>query len=422
MDYIGNALNRILKAIFERKSRKIPFRVPFNSAIDWFLDEASASEELPDSGIHVLKYDEVNSNHIYIVGVDGSSRRFSTPYGGFALATVSVTWGPLPVGDYPPLGYIYPLKIPIKKPFISTYSSILKSEEINSICITVTSPSGSPYEEEGEKGVSLADMAHEIRTTLETYGLEIATKSLECLGIDDKFRIIVLDGPLYQRPWKRELMRNPILRADWEVLTKERVKVLKNLWQERELPVVASVKRLEKSRYLVHIHGTLMNYINTPFPKQDNDVAEAYALADVYVREKDLKGLDPLLIGPFLICPSALGVPEGIEAPNIVYAYLIFPVMPYNGKLDNVHKCILRLEVLEDVYNKYGVNVFKRCLRDISLYKGLFTSQYYADSRCRECSKVLFIYTCKEAMNMGVELSYDTRLYLSMIQGGEDVE
>jgi len=421
MDYIRDALNEILVAISERKSRRLPFRAPFNSTIDWFSDEVEASEDLSDSGIHMLKYDEIIGSSACIIGVDGSSRRFSTPYGGFALATGSVTWGPLPIGDYPPLGYIYPFEIPIKKPFISTFSSVLELEGENSICITVTSPSGFPYEEEGEKEVSLADMAHEIRTTLETYGLEIATKGLEYLSINDEYRIVILDGPLYQRPWKRELMRSPILRADWKVLTEERVKVLKSLWQ-KGIPIVSSVKRLEKSRFLVHIHGTLMNYVKNPFPKQDNDVAEAYALVDEYVRENNLKGMDPLLIGPFLIRPSALGVPEEIEVPNIVYAYLIFPVLPYNGRLDNVHKYILRLEVMEEVYNKYGMEIFKQCLHDISPYKGLFTSQYYVDSRCRACSRVLFVYTCREAMNMGIELSYDTRLHFSMILGGEDVE
>lgn len=417
MDEVSVALRSVLRAISRRKDKKIPFQAPFESKIDWFIDIAESSEELPEeSGIHLMQ-DMVNEP-AYIVGVDGSSRRFSSPYGGFVLATVAITWGPLPLSDYPPLGYEYPFKIDLQKPFIATFASM----NIQSSLVATNSPSGQPYEEyyvvNGiKRRFALADMAHEIRTSLETYGLEIAAKGLAYLSKEDNIRAIILDGPLYQRPWKTEVKRAPILREDWKVLTQQRVEILKKLWDKERIPVVASVKRLEKSRYLTRIHGTLMNYVQSPYPPQDNDVAESYALIDVYVRENKLSGTSPLLIGPFLIRSSYLGVPEELNAPNIVYSYLVLPLMPYNGKLDDVPKCILRLEVMEEVYRDYGMDIFRIILKDLFISKGLFTSQFYADSRCRKSSKILFIHACREAIYMGIELSYETRNMFLLIQG-----
>jgi len=54
--------------------------------------------------------------------------------------------------------------------------------------------------------------------------------------------LILLDGPLYQRPWTRELQKSPHLKDDWRELTRERVETLKESSDSR-VAVVGSVKQ-----------------------------------------------------------------------------------------------------------------------------------------------------------------------------------
>lgn len=408
MNNVEVALKNILDAISINKNRRRYFRAPFDSSIDWFIDSAERSEELPESGIYLIR-NEVKD--LKIVGVDGSSRRFSSPYGGFVIATIAISWGSLVIGDYPPL-YPYLITIPSNIPFIATYSSMNVSSDL----ILTESPSGNPYEDESNIRVSLADIAHEIRTELETYGLRLALAGLRRLGNG----IIILDGPLYQRPWKTELKRHPVLREDWKVLTRERVNVIKDIWDNYGIPIVSSVKRLEKSTYIVRMHSILLNYLKKPFPLQRNDVAESFVVADEFVRENKISDVSPILIGPFLIEPLKLGVPEDVKAPDIVYSYLVIPSIPYVNRIDDIPKCVLRLEVTKEVYKKYGLDIFRNVVSDLLISKGLFASQFYADNRCKKTSRILFSYLCREAIYRGIELSYDTRMSF-MYAGGEEI-
>jgi len=410
-------VQNLMEAISQKKKEGYIFRGSYNTTLDLFADQPESSEPLPESGIHALSMSTSPTSRTYILGIDGSSRRFMTPYGGFALATVAVTLAHVPVLDYPPLHYEYPLDLHSREPqaYIATYEG-LRAE---SPYVTTTSPGGNPFLEDtsssGQKGgYALADMAHEIRTELETFGLHLSIELAEALSRSlgsspGRNFLLLLDGPLYQRPWKAEVLRTT-LAEDWKVLTERRVKVLERA-RERGVPVVGSVKRLEKSTFLVRIHGTLMGYLGEPFSKQGNDFAEVCALLRSYIRKRNLTGYDAFLVGPFLIRARNLGVPEEVNAPDIVYSYLAVPVLPYTGGSEDVSFNVLRLELSKDQYDKFGFDIFKEVLNEGFLTSlGLPVPQASADRRCKDTSRAIVESAAEIAFRMGVEISYETRM------------
>jgi len=86
------------------------------------------------------------------------------------------------------------------------------------------------------------------------------------------------------------------------------------------------------------------------------------------------------------------------------------PQLPYSGSLDA--PCgVLRLEVLREVYDNKGLDVFFRALGE-GVMQGLPlpSAQAFADARCRQTSRALFEHMCSTALMEGVELTYDTLL------------
>ena len=407
---IIDAVETVVRTIRTRKLQGARLNVLSDSSVvqltlDYYLTDFY-SDTLNETGVYVIKVIGRSVQEYCILGVDGSSRRFSTPYGSLVLATVSLAYGPLPLLDYPPLGYEYPIRCELTQPFIATYEALGVQHKL----IATKSSAGHSYEsppplsglERGSRGYTLAEIAHEIRTRLETLSLEIAMQKTE------KRDLILLDGPLYQRPWTRELQRNPYLKEDWKELTKERVEVLeKSAWSS--VAVVGSVKRLDKSRLLVSVHEELKRHLGLNFPQQDNDQAEAIQLIYHYVKNHNFSGSEPLLIGPFSMSPSErIRNEAGCAVPEIIYSYVVVPSLPYTGNLDGA--CgVLRLEVLKEVYDREGLDVFFRALSE-GIMQGLPLppAQAFADARCRQTSRVLFEYLCGAALKEGVELTYDT--------------
>jgi len=406
---INEAIEVGVKTLRERKTRGERLNAPGDSGIDWFSDAPdSFSQTLSETGVHVVPTAGGRTRGTGILGVDGSSRRFSTPYGSLALATVALTLGPLPLVDYPPLGYEYPISCGLTEPFIAAYATLGVKHNL----IATESPAGHPYEpplslggsEGGREGYALADIAHEVRTKLETLGLKIAVQAAE------KGSLILLDGPLYQRPWRHEVRRSPYLKDDWRELTRERVEVLREA-SERDIAVVGSVKRLDKSSLLVKAHGSLSGCLGFTLPPQENDQAEVIQLVSFYVKKGKLNGFEPLLVGPLSMKPSEeLKVEIGVDMPELVYSYVVLPQLPYSGSLDA--PCgVLRLEVLREVYDNKGLDVFFRALGE-GVMQGLPlpSAQAFADARCRQTSRALFEHMCSTALMEGVELTYDTLL------------
>jgi hypothetical protein len=384
------------------------------STLDWFSDAPDVeSKEIDETGMHKVPV-VGGTPATQIIGVDGSSRRFSTPYGAFAIATVAMALGPSLFADYPPLEYEYPVRWELKTPFVATYAS----EDIGKHdLITTESPADHPYLPPSSSsasgstsgGYALADIAHEVRTRLETLGLKVAA------SIGQAGSLILLDGPLYQRPWKLEVRKSRYLKEDWEKLTEERLNALREACGRR-IAVVGSVKRLDKSRLIVKAHGTLIKALNlfSAFPPQENDHAEAVQLARAYVAQHSLRGLEPLLIGPLRMVPPAKLQDEiSVEVPEIVYSYAVIPLLPYNGSLDKTPACIIRLEALDEVYEKEGLRVFFRALSEGFTGNPLLPrAQVIADARCKYTSRRLFEQICKYALTEGVELSYNTWMAL----------
>ena len=411
---INEAMEIVVKTLRERRKRGERLSAPGDSGIewitlDWFSDAPdSFSQTLSETGVHVVPTVGNRARGTSILGVDGSSRRFSTPYGSLALATVALTLGPLPLVDYPPLGYEYPISCGLTEPFIAAYATLGVKHEL----IATESPAGHPYEpppslggsEGGRKGYALADIAHEVRTKLETLGLKIAMQAAE------EGSLILLDGPLYQRPWRHEVRRSPYLKDDWRELTRERVEALREA-SKRGIAVVGSVKRLDKSRLLVKAHGSLSSSVGFTFPPQENDQAEVIQLVSFYVKKGKLNVFEPLLVGPLSMKPSEeLKSEVGVDMPELVYSYVVLPQLPYSGDLDA--PCgVLRLEALREVYDSENLDVFFRALEE-GVMQGLPLppAQAFADARCRQTSRALFEQMCRTALMEGVELTYDTWL------------
>jgi hypothetical protein len=410
-------LKLAMSILRSRKYRNFSLSAPEESGVewstlDWFSDAPDVeSKEVNETGLHkVPVLGGVPATRI--IGVDGSSRRFSTPYGAFVIATVAVTLGHSLFIDYPPLEYEYPVRWELKAPFMATYASE-DIEKHTYDLIATKSPAGYPYlpprssstSGSTSGGYALADMAHEVRTKLETLGLRAAA------SIGHARSLILLDGPLYQRPWRLEVRRSRYLKEDWKRLTEERVNALREAYN-RGIAVIGSVKRLDKSRLIVKAHGTLIKALrlSSPFPPQENDHAEAVQLARAYVAQHSLRGLDPLLIGPLHIVPPAkLQDKIGVKMPEIVYSYVVIPMLPYNGNLDRTPCRVIRLEVLSEVYEKEGLGVFFRVLSEGFTGNPLLPrAQVIADARCKHTCKRLFEQMCRYALVEGVELSYST--------------
>lgn len=411
---VVKAIEAIVGAVKARKLRGARLAAPSDGGIvqptlDSYSDAPdSYSHPLDETGIHVVTAGR-RARGARVLGVDGSSRRFSTPYGSLALATVALTYGPLPLLDYPPLGYDYPIRCETSQPFIAAYAVLGVQHEL----VTTESPAGHPYEpppplsgsEEEKRGYALADIAHEVRTRLETLGLGIAVREAR------EGDLVLLDGPLYQRPWTREVQKSPHLKDDWRELTRERVEALEESAASR-VAVVGSVKRLDKSRLLAKAHGTMCDRSGFDAgPPQDNDQAEAIQLASLYVRSNRLSGFEPLLVGPLLMRPpDKMKSDFGVDVPEIVYSYVVVPRLPYRGSLD-VACSVLRLEVLREVYDSEGLDAFSRALSEgVTQGLQLPPAQAFADARCRQTSRALFEHLCGLALTEGLELSYDTLL------------
>jgi hypothetical protein len=377
------------------------------TTLDFYSDApGSYSRTLDETGIHVVTAGR-RAERVRVLGVDGSSRRFSTPYGSLALATVALTYGPLPLLDYPPLGYDYPIRCEPAQPFIAAYAALGVRHEL----VATESPAGYPYEpppldgSEGRGGYTLADLEDEDRTRLETLGLRVAVREAR------EGDVVLLDGPLYQRPWAQEVRRSPHLRDDWRVLTRERVEVLEEGAGGR-VAVVGSVKRLGRSRLLVRVHDAVCDRLGLDaVPPQDNDQAEIIQLASLYVEENGLSGLRPLLLGPLLLRPpDELKSEFGVDVPEIVYSYVVVPRLPYRGSLD-VPCGVFRLEVLKEVYDSEGLDAFFRALSEgVTQGPQLPPAQAFADARCRRTSRALFELLCRLALAEGLELSRETLL------------
>jgi len=413
MSEIIDAIKEAINTLKEIKSHGKILRAQPDSRIDWFLDVADSNvQPLNNSGIYFVPTKQEPVLEDRLVAVDGSSRRFSTPYGSLAIATVAVSFGPLPLIDYPPVQYQYPVDVKLESPFIVTYNSLGIQHKL----IATESPGGHPYEipvtvgtsEETNKGYALADMAHEIRTSLETLGLKIATENIPGVSF------VLLDGPLYQRTWTHELYTNPYLKDDWKELIRERIEVLKSA-REKGVIVAGSVKRLDKSQHLVKIHASMLRRLGLKlFPPQENDQAEAILIARQYVEKHKMKDYRPLLIGPFSLSPSPTVKTEmGIDIPDVVCSYLVVPRMPFMGDLDTA--CgVLRLEVLRSDYEEKGMDIFFRIMEEgIHPTLPLPIPQFYADYRCKRTSRAIFEQMCKTALIEGVDLDYNTWLTFS---------
>jgi hypothetical protein len=100
----------------------------------------------------------------------------------------------------------------------------------------------------------------------------------------------------------------------------------------------------------------------------------------------------------------------GVDVPEIVYSYVVVPRLPYRGSLD-VACGVLRLEVLKEVYDSEGLDVFFRALSEgVTQGLQLPPAQVFADARCRQTSRALFEHLCGLALMEGLELSYETLL------------
>jgi len=412
MERVVEPLEVIVSAVKARRLRGASLAAPSDGGIaqlvlDCYSDAPSSySRPLDEIGIHVVSAGR-RAERARALGVDGSSRRFSTPYGSLALATVALTYGPLPLLDYPPLGYDYPVRLEPAQPFIAAYAAL----GVRHGLVATESPADHPYEpppldgSEGRGGYTLADIEDEVRTRLETLGLGIAVREAR------EGDLVLLDGPLYQRPWAQEVRESPHLRDDWRELTRERVEVLEE-GADGRVAVVGSVKRLGKSRLLVRVHDAMCDRLGLgAFPPQDNDQAEAIQLASLYVEENGLSGFEPLLVGPLLLRPpDELRSDFGVDVPEIVYSYVVVPRLPYRGSLDAA--CgVLRLEVLREVYDSEGLDVFFRALGEgVTQGSQLPPAQAFADARCRQTSRALFELLCRLALMEGLELSHETLL------------
>ena len=220
----------------------------------------------------------------------------------------------------------------------------------------------------------------------------------------------IIDGPLYQRPWGRDIFRSEQLKRDWGELTRRRIEVLERARGEGVI-VAGSVKRLDKSRLLVRAHGSLAGTLEIVYPPQDNDQAEAVALARRYIKERGLKDFRPLLIGPLKMRPPQnLAKDLGIDPPDIAYSYIVIPHLPYRGSLEG-HCSVLRVELLWDTYEglcSRSVDVFFLLAAEGFVRLGLPPAQDFAHRRCNKLSHALFEEMCRRALSEGIDLTYDT--------------
>jgi hypothetical protein len=129
MRKVVEAMETIVSAVKARRLQGARLAAPSDGGIvqptlDSYSDAPdSYSRPLDETGIHVVTAGR-RAERARVLGVDGSSRRFSTPYGSLALATVALTYSPLPLLDYPPLGYDYPIRCELSQPFIAAYAAL----------------------------------------------------------------------------------------------------------------------------------------------------------------------------------------------------------------------------------------------------------------------------------------------------------
>lgn len=414
----GMVLNEVIRGMVtaleeaRRSGHQSPPRP--GSDIDTALEqkgEGACSEPLDSELIRAISWNDIfRARRPYTIGIDGGSRRLETPYGSFAMAAVCVCHENILMMDYPPL--LRARRITRLVPFIAAQSHL----DVPPNFFIKQSPAQHPYDET----YKIADVAHEIRTELETFALdELVPEALKLFGMNPRDVLVILDGPLYQTVW-RYIEWVPNLKDDWVVLTRRRVGAIDKLINEYGIPIVASVKRLDKSKYLLACgargpHGLIENILGVKIPRQSNDQAEAYAMAEAFIGVRRLIGLVPIVIGPFKIAASAM-VPPEVKAPDRAYVYAIVPKALWPPSHVDIISTVFRLETTLELYEQIGFDIFLMALADTGYTFGLPCSQAWADHYSKRLCTNIYKQACGAILTQGLSLSYDTLVaYLGVI-------
>jgi hypothetical protein len=271
--------------------------------------------------LHVLGLGR-RSPDVQVVVVDGSSRRLGSPRFRVFLAGVAVYGGNTPLWLYPMTELVEGVKfIGVKAPE-KVLGEIERHDQLRHYVKVKFENSNTYFHERANE----EDISDDVRMSLESWAIE------KLAGELGNGYAVVLDGPLYLGVKVKEK------------LAARRVNAIRGL-EERGVPVVGVVKRVENSRKLCdkNVVNALSKSVNANLGVDLNHCNDPLMIQ--VVGKKMAKGVgDVLLIGPFKQRHNKSSNIMNYTFPERVFWYV------YSG----LGPRVFRIETLDSMYSNDG--------------------------------------------------------------------
>ncbi|MCE4598782.1 MAG: DNA double-strand break repair nuclease NurA [Desulfurococcales archaeon] len=323
------------------------------------------------------------------IGVDSSSRKLETPLVTVLIGSVSASSSSqVELLDLPPL-YSYN-SINIDEYWITDHPFIITIPSIPGV-LEYRNPAGHLYDE----GYSEAQAMDELRVSLENTMLNILA------GTNLEDTVVMIDGPLYLVPGALTDVQSPRKYRDaWEKLLNDRINAVRKL-EERGVPVIGVVKRIEGSRILLKTVG-LEDRIR-------ECLGEVGGIGDKMILYM-LQGSCSRIIPGRILATPRIKVRFPVIGLEKIVEYLVVPPgkWQYAPELSRVYRIEysqLTLGLLEDM----GLQPHHVFSLD-SIYRGSLApvTIQLSDRRARSITLALKRLIASEAMHRSIPLSYDT--------------
>ena len=363
-------LNRLTKADVD-----IGLSEPYNDENDsLFITEPMGELQV----LHVLGLGR--SVDVRVVVVDGSSRRLGSPRFRVFLAGVAVYGGKAPLWLYPQLtGLTEGAKfIGVKAPEKVLREEIEKHDKLSNY-VKVKFEDGNTYFHER---ANEEDVSDDVRMSLESWAIEELAK-----GLGNGYAV-VLDGPLYLGVKVKEK------------LAARRVNAIRKL-EERGVPVVGVVKRVENSRKLCgkDVVNALSKSVDASINVDPNHCNDPLVIQ--VVGKKMAKGVgDVLLIGPFKQRHNKSSNIMNYTFPERVFWYV------YSG----LGPRVFRIETLDSMYRNFRdiIDGLVTWLASSIDRSGIPYIIDVADHFAKQLTRSMYVLFYDTAKIMNVAFNYDT--------------
>jgi len=317
----ADSINSIFNELLNRLTKadvSLGLSEPYNDENDsLFITEPMRELQV----LHVLGLGR--SVDVRVVVVDGSSRRLGSPRFRVFLAGVAVYGGKTPLWLYPLAKLMKGVKfIGVKAPEKVLREDIEKHDKLSNY-VKVKFEDGNTYFHER---ANEEDVSDDVRMSLESWAIEKLAREL------GNGYAVVLDGPLYLGVKVKEK------------LAERRVNAIRKL-EERGVPVVGVVKRVENSRKLCgkDVVDALSKSVDASINVDPNHCNDPLVIQ--VVGKKMAKGVgDVLVIGPFKQRHNKSSNIMNYTFPERVFWYV------YSG----LGPRVFRIETLDSMYSNDG--------------------------------------------------------------------